>query len=98
MKYLIALTTSLLLTACNTAPMIVPDNTSDSVILKKINHEIQNGRVFETGWQWILWYLPVVFLVVTWGWRQFMKPCPNCDETETSEKKILTENNKPDNP
>ena len=78
MKYLTALSL-VLLTACSTAPQIVPDNTSESVILKKINHEISTGASFQTGWQWILWYLPLVFLVVTWGWKQWVR---NCSETE----------------
>ena len=78
MKYLIALSL-LVLTACSTAPSIVPDTTSESVILKKINHEIANGSSFQTGWQWILWYLPIVFLVGTWGWKQWIR---NCTETE----------------
>ena len=78
MKYLTALSL-VLLTACSTAPQIVPDNTSESVILKKINHEISTGASFQTGWQWILWYLPLLFLVVTWGWRQWIR---NCQESE----------------
>lgn len=89
MKRLTALATTLFLTACSTAPMIVPDTTSDSVILKKINYEIEKGKVFETGWQWILWYLPVLFLVVTWGWRQFVRPCPQCEEREDGEETVL---------
>lgn len=81
-----------LLTACSTAPQIVPDNTSESVILKKINHEINTGTTFQTGWQWILWYLPLVFLVVTWGWKQFMRPCPDCEEKlEDAKQKLLNE-------
>ena len=95
MKRLILLATALL-TACSTAPQIVPDNTSDSVILRKINHEIDNNISFQTGWQWILWYLPLVFLVVTWGWKQFVRPCPECEAKEQEAKqKLLTENSEP---
>jgi len=95
MKRLILLATALL-AACSTAPQIVPNNTSDSVILKKINHEIDNNISFQTGWQWILWYLPLVFLVVTWGWKQFVRPCPDCEaKAEEAKKKLLTENSEP---
>ncbi|NBO31531.1 MAG: hypothetical protein EBV05_08025 [Cyanobacteria bacterium WB6_1B_304] len=95
MKRLILLATALL-TACSTAPQIVPDNTSDSVILRKINHEIDNNISFQTGWQWILWYLPLVFLVVTWGWKQFVRPCPECEaKVEEAKQKLLTENSEP---
>jgi len=92
MKRLILLATALL-AACSTAPQIVPDTTSESVILKKINHEINTGTTFQTGWQWILWYLPLVFLVVTWGWKQFIRPCPECEKK--ANQKLLTEDSEP---
>jgi len=92
MKRLTLLATALL-ASCSTAPQIVPDTTSESVILKKINHEIQNNISFQTGWQWILWYLPLVFLVVTWGWKQFVRPCPACEaKEEEAKQKLLAEN------
>lgn len=95
MKYLTLLAATLL-TACSTAPQIVPDTTSESVILKKINHEIEHNIAFQTGWQWILWYLPLVFLVVTWGWKQFMRPCPECEEKlEEAKQKLLNETSEP---
>jgi cytochrome c-type biogenesis protein CcmH/NrfF len=25
------------------------------------------------GWGWILWYLPVLFLAVAWGWTVLVK-------------------------
>lgn len=76
------------LAACaSTNPEIVPDNTSDSVILKKMNYEIQSGEVFKTGWQWILWYLPFLFLIVSWGWRQFIRMPIHCDEPCPEEEK-----------
>jgi hypothetical protein len=100
MKYLTALSL-VLLTACSTAPQIVPDNTSESVILKKINHEISTGASFQTGWQWILWYLPLVFLVVTWGWKQWVRNCSETEE-ELAEMKAKLEElekaNKPQDP
>lgn len=86
------------LSACaSTNPEIVPDNTSDSVILKKINHEIQSGEVFKTGWQWILWYLPFLFLVVSWGWRQFIRMPISCDEPCPEEKKAEVKPEQPAN-
>ena len=95
MKRLTLLATALL-AACSTAPQIVPDNTSESVILIKINHEINTGTTFQTGWQWILWYLPLLFLVVTWGWKQFITPCPDCEaKEEEAKQKLLTETSEP---
>ena len=100
MKYLTALSLALLV-GCSTAPSIVPDSTSESVILKKINHEIANGSSFQTGWQWILWYLPIVFLVGTWGWKQWIRNCTESEE-ELAELKAKVEEmekaNKPQDP
>ena len=90
MKYLIGLITSLVLTACNTAPVIVPDTTKDNVVMKKLNWEITNNTHLTTDWGWILWYLPVVFLVVVWAYNQYLKT--KCTEEETDS---TTEASKP---
>jgi len=81
-KYLTGLVTSLALAACNSAPVIVPDTTKANVIMKKLDWEIQNGKVPSSGWSWILWYLPVVFLVVVWAYNHYLKEkCKKEDET-----------------
>jgi len=84
MKTITLFLTSLFLFACNTAPVIVPDTTKDNVVMKKLNWEIQNGDKLSSNWGWILWYLPVVFLVVVWAYNQYLKS--KCKEEE--EKKI----------
>lgn len=61
----------LVLVGCNTAPVIVPDTTSDSPIIMKLKHQILNGTHITSNWGWILWYLPVLALAVGWGWREF---------------------------
>ena len=58
--------------ASMTAPEMVPDNTTDSVIMMKLKHEILNGDQISQNWGWILWYLPVLFLVVAWAWKEFI--------------------------
>lgn len=84
---------SILLAGCNTAPQIVPDDTTDSVIMMKLKHEITNGDQISQNWGWILWYLPVVFLVVAWAWKEFInKPVQIDDETE-EEKPQGTDSN-----
>jgi nucleoside recognition membrane protein YjiH len=90
MKYLIGLITSLVLTACSTAPVIVPDTTKDNVVMKKLQWEITNNTHLTTNWGWILWYLPVVFLVVVWAYNQYLKN--KCTEEETDS---TTEASKP---
>lgn len=87
MKYLIGLIASLVLTACSTAPVIVPDTTKDNVVMKKLQWEITNNTHLTTNWGWILWYLPVVFLVVVWAYNQYFKPPCKEEEEETEEIK-----------
>lgn len=61
----------LILAGCNTSPVIIPDTTSDSPIIMKLKHQILNGTQITSNWGWILWYLPVLALVVGWGWKEF---------------------------
>lgn len=67
-----------------TAPEMVPDNTTDSVIMMKLKHEILNGDKISQNWGWILWYLPVLLLVVAWAWKEFIKKKDECEEDDKS--------------
>lgn len=72
MNKLIGILSTLFLVACNTAPTIIPDTTKENVVMKKLNWEITNQQPLSFNWGWILWYLPVVFLVGVWGYRHFI--------------------------
>jgi len=85
-KFITALTT-LFLTACNTAPVIVPDTTTNNVVMKKLNYEITNSSV-SCNWGWILWYLPIVAAVMIWMWRKFIKECPDCEKAKNESKTL----------
>jgi hypothetical protein len=76
---------SLLLAGCNTGPEVIPDNTTDSVIMMKLKHEILNGDQISQNWGWILWYLPVLFLVVAWAWKEFINKPIHLDDKEDAE-------------
>lgn len=80
MKNITLFLTNLFLFACNTAPVIVPDTTTESVQMKKLNWDITNGGPVSGNWGWILWYLPIVFLVVVWAYNQYLKT--KCKEEE----------------
>ena len=84
MKTITTLLTTLFLAACNTAPAIIPDTTSDNVIMKKLDYDIQHGDKVSTGWGWILWYLPIVALLMAWAWRKYIKECPECGKSESN--------------
>lgn len=81
MKAVYAILLGLLLTACNTTPQIIPDNSGDSVIMKRLNHEIQNGGSGST-WGWVLWYLPIVLIALAWAWKEWVRPSINALENE----------------
>jgi hypothetical protein len=66
--------------------MIVPDDTTDSVIMMKLKHEITNGDQISQNWGWILWYLPVVFLVLAWAWKEFINKPIHLDDKEDAEE------------
>lgn len=50
--------------------------------MKKLQWEITNNTHLTTNWGWILWYLPVVFLVVVWAYNQYFKTHYKEEETE----------------
>jgi len=83
MKKIALLFTALLSGCVNmTAPQMLPDNTTDSVIMMKLKHEITNGDQISQNWGWILWYLPVLFLVVAWAWKEFINKPIHLDEDD----------------
>lgn len=73
--------------ATMTAPEMLPDNTTDSVIMMKLKHEILNGDKISQNWGWILWYLPVLLLVVAWAWKEFINKPVHIDDEEPCEEK-----------
>jgi|688.fasta_scaffold01681_28 hypothetical protein len=76
----------LLLGSCCTAPEIIPSVSQDSVIMMSLKEQIKDNNKIETGWGWIAWYLPVVFLVGAWTWRELIKKpfvCETCEFERT---------------
>ena len=85
MKTLLSLFTTLFLFACNTAPSIVPDLTSDSVAMKRLDYDIVHNNN-ASNWGWILWYLPVVIMLAAWAWKEWIRP--SLDATPPADKKV----------
>ena len=65
-RLVLALTIFCFFTACNTTPVIIPDISTNAA-----QHADTISQ--RNGWGWILWYLPVLFLVVSWGWTVVVK-------------------------
>jgi hypothetical protein len=89
MKKFTSLFTSLFLAACSTAPVIVPDTTSNNVVMKKLNYQIDHADRVSGNWGWILWYLPLVAAGMIWMWRKYIKECPECGKSEEEKPKAL---------
>jgi len=62
---------ALAIAACDTTPEIIPDITGDSVIMMDIKSQIENNKMVKDDYGWVIWYLPVLFLVVAWGYKEF---------------------------
>jgi hypothetical protein len=65
-RLVLALTIFCFFTACNTTPVIIPDISTNAA-----QHADTISQ--RNGWGWILWYLPVLFLAVAWGWTVLVK-------------------------
>jgi len=65
-RLVLALTIFCFFTACNTTPVIIPDISTNAA-----QHADNISQ--RNGWGWILWYLPVLFLAVSWGWTVLVK-------------------------
>jgi hypothetical protein len=70
-------------------PEIIPDNTGDSVIMLSLKEQIEKNSKIDTGYGWVIWYIPVLILVVAWTWREYVKKHPVCDTCETEKSKAL---------
>ena len=83
MRKLAYILSLLCLAACNTSPAIVPDTTSDSPVMLKLKHDILNGDKIAGNWGWVLWYVPILLLILAWAWKEFVnKPLRLDDKAE----------------
>lgn len=85
MKYLMFL--SLLLVGCATDPVIIPDTTSDNVVMMQLKDHISQEGPIQPSYGWIFWYAPVGLLMIMWGYRELIKkPIPKtCVDKKTGE-------------
>ncbi len=67
----LVLVLALAFAGCDTTPEIVPDITGDSVIMLDIKSQIEHNKTVKDDYGWVIWYLPVLFLVVAWGYKEF---------------------------
>jgi hypothetical protein len=67
----IVLVLAFVFAGCDTTPEIVPDITGDNVIMMDIKSQIENNKMVKDDYSWVIWYLPILFLVVAWGYKEF---------------------------
>lgn len=68
MKYLLPL---LFLIGCSTIPVVVSDTTRPSVMEETIKHGMVNS--VDPSYLWVLWYIPIVVVVLSWAWKTFFR-------------------------
>ena len=67
----LVLVLALVFAGCDTTPEIIPDITGDNVIMMDIKSQIENNKMVKDDYSWVIWYLPILFLVVAWGYKEF---------------------------
>lgn len=75
MKYLLFL----FLVGCSTVPVVVADITRPSVMEETIKHNM--NTLGEISYLWVLWYIPIVVVVVSWTWKTFFRKGTNGSKT-----------------
>ena len=77
-----------LITGCQcVGPEIIPDTTGDSVIMLSLKEQIAKNSKIDTGYGWVIWYVPVLIIVVAWTWREYVKKHPVCETCETEKSR-----------
>jgi hypothetical protein len=67
----IVLVLAFVFAGCDTTPEIVPDITGDNIIMMDIKSQIENNKMVKDDYGWVIWYLPILFLVIAWGYKEF---------------------------
>lgn len=89
MSRLLLIALCFLIVGCNTTPEIIPDPPPDSPVVMKLKHDIITGER-STFWGWILWYVPVLIMVVAWTYREFFyKPKKNGNGHDKQDSQIV---------
>lgn len=87
MKHLTFLFTAFL-AGCSSDPIIVPDNTSDNVVMMELKDKIQNPGPVQPSYGWLFWYGPLAILLLMWGYRHLIRKPINCLEEEPNATNI----------
>jgi hypothetical protein len=87
MKYLKFLLTTFLV-GCSSDPFIVPDPTTDNVVMMEIKDRIAQPGGVQSTYGWLYWYGPLAILLMMWGYRNLIRKPINCLEEEPTNTTI----------
>lgn len=76
------------LTGCSSDPVIVPDITSDNVVMMELKDRIAEPGVYSPSYGWLFWYAPLATLLILWGYRHLVKKPIDCIEQEPDSLKV----------
>lgn len=89
MKLIIPLMfTTLIVLGCSSDPIIVPDTTSDNVVMMELKDRIAEPGTYSSSYGWLFWYAPLATLLILWGYRHLIKKPIDCIEQEPDSVKV----------
>lgn len=88
MRLLNSILATLVLAGCSNEPVIVPDITSDNVVMLELKDKIANPGPFQPTYGWLYWYTPLAILLLMWGYRHLIRKPINCLEEEPTSTSI----------
>lgn len=88
MKFFTTILTTLILAGCGTDPFIVPDPTTDNVVMMELKDKINRPGAVEPTYGWLFWYGPLAILLLMWGYRNLIRKPINCLEEEPNSTNI----------
>ena len=88
MKFLTSILTTLILVGCSTDPTIIPDPTTDNVVMMEIKDRIAQPGGNQPTFGWLYWYGPLAVLLLMWGYRHLIRKPINCLEEEPNSTNV----------
>jgi hypothetical protein len=90
MKYFLIIAFLLLfvLASCSSNPVIIPDTTSENVIMLELKDKIAQPGAYSPSYGWLFWYAPLAILLVFWGYRHLIRKPLDCIEQEPNSTKV----------
>lgn len=88
MKLITQIALVLLAAGCSSDPVIIPDNTSDNVVMLEIKDRIAEPGMYSPSYGWLFWYVPLAIILLLWGWRNLVRKPIDCIEKEPDSLKV----------